>query len=340
MNTSAQSVAVLGAGSWGTALAKLVADKGLPTRLWARRAEQAEEIAARHENVGYLPGVALPPSLRCAAELGDCVDASTVAVIVAVPSHGLRPVLRQLREVLAAGTAVVSCTKGIEASTLLRVSEIFASELSAEQHAGFACLGGPSFAREVAVGAPTAVCVASDAPAVAQRVQDLMRTETFRIYTTDDVAGVEIGGALKNVIAIAVGCSDGLGFGHNARAALMTRGLAEMARLATHLGAHPLTIAGLSGLGDLILTCTGEQSRNRRVGVDLGKGKSLEEVLGGMQHMVAEGVRTAQSAHQLAIRDGIDMPIVRQACEVLYEGKEPRAAVADLLARPPRPERN
>lgn len=330
-------LAVLGAGSWGTALAKLVADKGIAVRLWVRRVELADAIRRTRRNAAYLPDVELPANLHATSDLGEAV-AGADAVFVVVPSHGLRDLAKRLAPLLHANVPVVSATKGIENGSLMLMSEILAQEL----HLGDARLcavGGPSFAREVALGMPTAVCVAGRDGNTARHIQELLATDRLRVYTTDDLTGLELGGALKNVIAIAVGAADGLGFGHNARAGLITRGVAEVARLATHLGANPQTLAGLSGLGDLVLTCTSDLSRNRTVGLALGRGRSLQDVLADM-HMVAEGVRTTKSAHDLATREGVELPITTEVYRALYEGKSPSAAVASLLGRALRAERD
>lgn len=326
-----ERVVVLGAGSWGTALAKLLADQGMHTVLWARRTEQAARIQETRQNDAYLPGFTLPDTLEATADLERAVAGAEMVVSV-VPTHGLREVLGLAAPLVPEGVPVVSATKGIENDTLKLVSQIFEDHWPQERHRNLTFLGGPSFAREVAAGIPTAVSVAGKDPAVGNVVQHAFATQRFRVYYTEDVVGVELGGALKNVVAIAAGAADGLGFGHNTRAALITRGLAEISRLALHMGANPLTMAGLSGMGDLVLTCTGDLSRNRSVGVQLGKGKSLEEVLGGMT-MVAEGVRTTKSAYMLAEREGVDMPITTEIYRVLYEGKPPMEAVVSLMTR-------
>ncbi|MGB8332628.1 MAG: NAD(P)H-dependent glycerol-3-phosphate dehydrogenase [Polyangiales bacterium] len=328
---------VLGAGSWGTALAKLLADQGHSTRLWARRKAMAQAIQAERTNQAYLPGFRLPDALEATADLEYALDGTDLVVCV-VPTHGLREVLRDAAPLLGTSAPIVSATKGVEMETLMLISEIFEDVLPESRHRQLAYLGGPSFAKEVAAGLPTAVSVAgrhADVVAVAQRA---LNTDRFRVYSTDDVVGVELGGALKNVIAIAAGIGDGLGFGHNTRAGLITRGLAEISRLAIAKGANPLTLAGLCGMGDLVLTCTGDLSRNRNVGLQIGRGKSLDEILGSMQ-MVAEGVRTAKSAHELSERDGVDMPITGEVYAMLYEGKSPLKAVGDLMTRPLRAER-
>lgn len=330
-------VAVLGAGSWGTAIAKHLSDQGHSVHLWARRQDLADTIERARENTRYLSGHTLGPSLLCTHDLQRAVEGAE-AVYFVVPSHGLREVAQEVAPHIRHDTPVVSATKGIENGSLMLMTQVLEQEVP--HCAGHLCaLGGPSFAAEVAAGMPTAVCVGGANHSVAAQVQGEMSGGRFRVYSTDDLIGVELGGALKNVIAIAVGASDGLGFGHNARAALITRGIAEITRLGVQLGAHPQTLAGLSGLGDLVLTCTGDLSRNRRVGMELGQGRQLDEVLSDMT-MVAEGVKTARSAHELAEREGIDMPITAEVYESLYEGKPPREAVRSLLSRTLRPERD
>jgi glycerol-3-phosphate dehydrogenase (NAD(P)+) len=331
-------VAVLGAGSWGTALAKHLARKGLPTRLWARSAALAREIATRRENAAYLAGVAMPADLLVTSDLTRALEGASTVLFV-VPSHGLRELARTCRPLLQRDMAVVSATKGIENESLMLMTEVLEQELGAEFADRTCALGGPSFAREVALDMPTVVCVASRSEQAACDVQAQLASERFRVYTTDDVIGVELGGALKNVIAIAAGAADGLGFGHNARAGLITRGIAEISRLATQMGANPQTLAGLSGMGDLVLTCTGDLSRNRTLGMELGRGRSLQQVLGEMT-MVAEGVRTARSAYALAQRERVDMPITGEVYKALYEGKSPISAVESLLGRALRAERD
>jgi glycerol-3-phosphate dehydrogenase (NAD(P)+) len=330
--------AVLGAGSWGTALAKLLADKGYVTKLWGRRADLVDAIRATRLNERYLPGIAMPDTLEPTASLEEAVHGAELVVVV-VPSHGLRELVRDVKPFLPADVPIVTATKGIENGTLMLMTDVLADELGAGSKPRLCALGGPSFAREVALSMPSAVCVASASEATAVAVQTLFATDRFRVYTTDDVVGVELGGALKNVIAIAAGAAEGLGFGFNARAGLITRGIAEIARLAVHMGAHPQTLAGLSGLGDLVLTCTGDLSRNRRVGLELGRGRSLPEVLADMT-MVAEGVKTAASAHALAEREGVEMPIATEVYRALYEGKAPASAVESLLTRALRAERD
>ena len=331
-------VTVLGAGSWGTALAKALAERGLQVALWARSPDIAAKLRAERENSAYLPGIALPDAVRPTHELAVALEQSE-SVYFVVPSHGLREVLTQALPFLPPRGALISASKGIENTSLLLMTQVIEDVVPAEFRGSVCALGGPSFAREVGAGMPTAVCIASKDAQLANDVQRQLASDRLRVYTTDDLIGVEVGGALKNVMAIAVGAADGLECGHNARAALITRGLAEMARLAIHMGAHPMTLAGLSGLGDLVLTCTGDLSRNRRVGLELARGRTLSAVLGDMR-MVAEGVRTAKSAHALAAREGVDMPITAEVHAALYEGKAPLEAVESLLSRVPRPERD
>ncbi|MCA9610124.1 MAG: NAD(P)-dependent glycerol-3-phosphate dehydrogenase [Myxococcales bacterium] len=332
------NAAVLGAGSWGTALAKLLADNGHQVRLWCRRREQAEAIDAARENEAYLPGFELPPNLRATSDLAGALDGVGLVLSV-VPTHGLRAVLEEAGPLLPEDAPVLSCTKGIEQGTLQMVSQIFEEHLPEDRHHLLTFLAGPSFAREVAARMPTAVTVAGHDDGVAHRVQHHLRNPSMRVYTTDDVIGAELGGALKNVIAIAAGVGDGLGFGHNARAATITRGLAEIGRLGAKLGAHPMTVHGLAGMGDLVLTCTGDLSRNRKVGLALGQGQKLADILAGM-NMVAEGVRTTKSAHELALREGVEMPITEMMFRILYEDHDPKLAVTELMTRRARRERD
>ena len=328
--------AVLGAGSWGTALAKLLADNGHHVRLWARRPEQAEAIDRARENPDYLPGFALPENLRTTSDLIEAIDGVKLVLSV-VPTHGLRAVLETAAPLLTEDAPILSCTKGIEQGTLMRVSQIFEEHLPESQQRMLTYLAGPSFAREVAARMPTAVTVAGHDEDVAHRVQHYLRNDTFRVYTTDDVVGAELGGALKNVIAIAAGIGDGLGFGHNSRAAIITRGLAEISRLAVAMGGRDETLAGLGGLGDLVLTCTGRLSRNRHVGVELGRGRPLDAILAGMR-MVAEGVRTTTAALALGGQYQVELPIAAQMAEVLAGRCTPSEAVGCLMLRPQRGE--
>ena len=325
------NVAVLGAGAWGTALAKVLADKLNPTLLWSHRADLAEQINADRSNRRYLPIADLPPSLQATDDLEGALRGAELVVVV-VPSHALRGVIRDARPYIPPGALLCSATKGIENESLMLMSEVLVDELGKEAEPRLTYLSGPSFAKEVAQGQPTAIVVAGHQASAATSVQQTFATERLRVYSSDDVVGVEMGGALKNVVAIAAGAADGLGFGHNARAGLITRGLAEIGRMAERKGANPLTLAGLSGMGDLVLTCTGELSRNRTVGYEMGKGRTLEDVLATLGH-VAEGVKTAKSAYDLALKLDVDMPITAEVYRALYEGKSPRQAVVDLMTR-------
>ncbi len=326
------TAAVIGAGAWGTALAKVLADQGDETRLWSWREDLARAVEEERENRRYLPGFTLPASLRATSDLDAALGGADLAVLV-VPSHALREVSLAMKPLLTPGAMVVSATKGIENDTLMLMSEVIADVLGPDVAARSAYLSGPSFAKEVALGLPTNIVIASadhDQSILAQR---RFATDRLRVYSSDDPAGVEVGGALKNVIAIAAGACDSLGFGHNTRAALITRGLAEISRIAVAKGGNPLTLAGLAGMGDLVLTCTGDLSRNRTVGVEMGKGRSLDDVLGTLGH-VAEGVKTARSARDLALKLGVDLPICNEVYQVLYEGKSPKDAVRAVLTRP------
>jgi glycerol-3-phosphate dehydrogenase (NAD(P)+) len=326
------SVAVIGAGAWGTALGKVLGDKGYAVRLWARREGHASAMARDRENTRYLPRVRLPDTLTPTDSLKVALDGASLVVLV-VPSHALRETVEAARPHLPPGAALINATKGIENDSLMIMAEVVSDVLGPGTDERFTVLSGPSFAREVAAHVPTNVVVASRNAALAMQVQHAFATEWLRVYSSDDPVGVEVGGALKNVIAIAAGACDGLGFGHNTRAALVTRGLAEVVRIAVAKGGNVLTLAGLAGLGDLVLTCTGELSRNRTVGFELGRGKQLSEVLSTLGH-VAEGVRTAKSVHDLARRLDVDLPICNEVYRVLYEGKSPQRAVEDVLTRP------
>ncbi|MDZ7641267.1 MAG: NAD(P)H-dependent glycerol-3-phosphate dehydrogenase [Desulfurivibrio sp.] len=329
----ADGVAVMGAGSWGTALAGVLAGQGFPVYLCCRDPEHARCMAAERENRAYLPGFKLAPAIQPTTDIS--VVAACRAVVMAVPSHGFRVVFRRLLPYLEARSAIISATKGIENDSLLTMTGVMAAELATVSPSPACRLGvlaGPSFAREVAEGLPTAVTVAAASRQEARFFQELFFTQRFRVYIGTDLLGQELGGALKNIIAIAAGISDGLGYGTNARAALITRGLAEITRLGVAMGANPLTFSGLAGLGDLVLTCTGDLSRNRTVGLKLGQGQTITEILAEMR-MVAEGVKTTGSAHALARRQGVEMPILEEVYRVLYEDKPCRQAVRDLLAR-------
>ena len=325
--------AVIGAGSWGTALAVQLGRSGTVVRLWARDAATARVIADARENRRYLPGVTLPASVHATGDHAEALDGSSL-VVLAVPSHFLRQVLVPMAAAVPRGAMLLSAAKGFEPSSALRMSEVLGQVVAGR---AVAVLSGPSFAREVAAGLPTALVVASTDAGVARRLQERLSAPAFRVYTNRDVIGVETGGALKNVIAIATGLSDGLGLGENARAALITRGLAELGRLALALGGQPATLAGLAGLGDLVLTCTGSQSRNHRIGLAIATGQTLAEAEAATP-MVAEGVRTVASALMLAGRAGVSMPICEEVSAVLFGAKPVRDALASLLARDPRPE--
>jgi glycerol-3-phosphate dehydrogenase (NAD(P)+) len=325
------NVAVLGAGAWGTALAQLLADKGDDVLLWSRRRELCDAVNTTGENARYLPGVKLPKRLTCTTDLEAAVKGANMVVFV-VPSHATRAVAREAAPFVHEDALVVSATKGIETESLMFMDEVLSEELPPHARRMFAFLSGPSFARELANRMPTAVVVAAHDADVGSRVMHQFHTPFLRTYASNDVVGVECGGALKNVIAIAAGAVDGMGFGHNTRAALITRGLAEVARLAMARGGSALTLAGLAGMGDLVLTCTGELSRNRTVGHEMGRGRSLEDVLASLGH-VAEGVKTAKSAFDLSQKFGVPMPITHEVHAVLYEGKPVEQAVKDLMSR-------
>lgn len=324
-------VTVLGAGSWGTTLAGLLADKGLDVTLWAREDEVCSSINSQHENTVFLPGVALPESLKASGSLKEALFGASLVVSV-VPTQYLRAVLEEAREFVSPEVLVVSATKGIEISSLRTPSGIISEVLGPGGFGELAVLSGPSFAKEVAKKLPAAVTVASVSAEAAGKTQEIFSTSYFRVYTNTDVIGVEIGGALKNVVAIASGISDGLALGLNARAALITRGLAEITRLGVSLGSNPETFYGLSGLGDLVLTCTGALSRNYTVGVEIGKGEGLDEITGKMR-MVAEGVKTAEAARELGHKNGVDMPITEAVCDIIHGKKSPKEAVGELMTR-------
>lgn len=326
-----EAVGVVGGGSWGTALANLLAEKGIPVSLWVFEEDLCEEMQKTRENTLYLPGVKISPLLYPDTKLERVVSDKRI-LLMAVPSHVYRHVAMQMIEFLQGSVVLVSATKGIENESLKTMSGIWQEIMPKSIDWEYGVLSGPSFAREVVKGVPTAVTVASDSREVAQEIQQIFSTEYFRIYTSTDVIGVEMGGALKNIIALAAGIIDGLGLGHNTRAALITRGLAEMSRLGTSLGAHPLTFLGLAGVGDLILTCTGDLSRNRTVGYQLGQGKKLAEILAEMK-MVAEGVKTTRSVYNLVKQQGVDMPICQQMYRILYEDQPPERALAEMMQR-------
>lgn len=323
---------MLGAGSWGTAVATICAASA-PTVLWARRPELASDICRHHRNASYLPDLELPAQLDATASIEEAVTDAAL-VVMAVPSHGFRHILEQAAPAVRPGVPVISLAKGLEQGSLARMTEV-AGQVLPDHPAGV--LTGPNLAREVVAGQPTASVVAIDDAELAREVQDLLSTDTFRVYTNDDVVGCEIAGALKNVIAIAAGMADGMGFGDNSKAALITRGLAELARLGVAMGGNPLTFGGLAGMGDLVATCISAQSRNRHVGHQLGEGRVLADVIADMK-MVAEGVKTAPSVLELAGRHGVEVPIVEQVVEVLDGRKAARDIIPALMRRQAKPE--
>lgn len=324
-------IAVLGAGAWGTALGRHLSEQG-PVALWTWQEDHAKALLAERENRAFLPGYALGEQLVPTAVMSEAL-ADAKLVVLAVPSEAIRATLSAAAPFLLADATLVVVAKGIEPKSLMLLSEVTVDVLGAGADTRTVFLSGPSFALEVAKGLPTNLVAAGIEAARSQLVQQRFASDRLRVYSSDDPAGVQVGGALKNVIAIAAGASDGLGFGHNTRAALITRGLAEMARLAVAKGGSVLTLSGLAGLGDLVLTCSAELSRNRTVGFELGQGRQLAEVLSGLGH-VAEGVTTAHSAYHLAARLGVDLPITREVYAVLYESKPVERAVRDLLSRP------
>jgi glycerol-3-phosphate dehydrogenase (NAD(P)+) len=326
---------VVGAGAWGTALADLLATNGSDVRLWAFERDVAAAINERHENPRFLPGVSLAPTLRATSDLPDALAASHL-VVFAVPSAHLRTVARSAAGAVARGATLAVATKGIEQGTLALMTDVVEAEVA---HRPVVAVSGPSFAAEVATRQPTAVVAASRDVVAAQQVQEILSTSAFRVYTHDDVIGVELGGSLKNVMAVATGIAEGVGLGFNSRAALITRGLAEMTRLGVALGSHEATFAGLAGIGDLVLTCTGALSRNRAIGLAIGQGATLEQALAGKE-TVAEGVATARSALELAQREGVEMPIVETVHRVLFENYPARNSVISLMSRGLRAERD
>jgi len=326
-------IAIIGAGAWGTALAIVLGRKETHRiRLWAHETEVCESIAQRRVNEKFLPGQHIPECVTPSNDLAQALEAAAVVVSV-MPSQHCRRLFIQMRPHLSPGTVIVSATKGLEEISLLRMTEVIAQVLGDGPHASVAALSGPSFALEAARGDPTALAIASADTDLARTIQQEFSHTTFRVYTNDDPIGVELGGALKNTIAIAAGVSAGLGLGHNSVAALITRGLAELTRLVIACGGKAETMSGLAGLGDLVLTCTGGLSRNRSVGVELGRGRKLPEILAGMHGMVAEGVFTTTAAVGLAQARGVEMPITEQMHAILHHGKNPREAIYELMTR-------
>ncbi|WP_141604220.1 NAD(P)H-dependent glycerol-3-phosphate dehydrogenase [Terrilactibacillus laevilacticus] len=326
-----KKVAVIGSGSWGTALSIVLADNGYSVQLWGHRQNQIDEINSSHTNQRYLPGITLSDQIIASSDM-KLVLKEVDMVLIVVPTKAMREVLTNIRENLDHSVIFVHGSKGIEPGSSKRISELIEEEIPNDKRQGVVVLSGPSHAEEVCLRHPTTVAVASHSLEAARKVQDAFINNHFRVYTNDDIVGVEIGGALKNIIALGAGISDGLGYGDNAKAALITRGLAEIARLGTKLGANPLTFIGLAGMGDLIVTCTSIHSRNWRCGHLLGKGHTLEEALNEMG-MVVEGVRTTKAAYLLAQQENVELPITTAIYNVLFEGKSPKQAVDELMNR-------
>jgi glycerol-3-phosphate dehydrogenase (NAD(P)+) len=331
MRDKTMQIGLIGSGSWGTALAIVLADNGHQVTMWTRRAEHANEINQQHTNEKYLPQVSLPSTLRCTTELKEVVEGKKVILFV-VPSHGIREVVKEASPYLADDVLIIHAVKGLELGSHKRISEVIKEEIPAKLHDRLVALSGPSHAEEVSRRLPTTIVVAGESLASAEEAQDVLMNRYFRVYTNPDLIGVEIGGALKNIIALGAGISDGLAFGDNAKAALMTRGLAEISRLGLRLGANPLTFSGLAGIGDLIVTCTSTHSRNWRAGNMLGKGHQLEDVLAKMG-MVVEGVKTTKAAYELALNLNVEMPITQVLYQILFENKRPKQGVEDLMGR-------
>lgn len=326
-----EKIGVIGAGAWGTALAMLLADKGHDVTLWMYETDLAGETERTRENKTYLPGFKLPDSLRVTSSM-ETAAKGKLYILSVVPSHTVRAVTKQLVPFLEPDAVIVSASKGIEIETLMPLSDVFKDVLPDRFHDRLCFLSGPSFAKEVAQKLPTAVALAFYDERAGKKVQEIFSNGYFRVYTNPDVIGVELAGSIKNVIAIAAGVLEGLGFGYNTMAALLTRGLAEMARLGMAMGGDARTFSGLAGMGDLVLTCTGGLSRNRTLGTRLGKGEKLSDIMGGLK-TVAEGVKTAKAARELAKRHRVPMPVVEEVYQLLYEGKDPKLAVKDLMGR-------
>lgn len=329
-------IGILGGGSFGTALGKILADAGRDVVLWCHNPAVAAAIESSRENPTYLPGVALPVSLRATADIIDATAGRALLLIMG-PSHVLRTVLDQARPHISADAYLVSAAKGIEEGTGLRMTEVIADVIGRDAVGRIAALSGPSFACEIVAGIPTAVTIAAVEEDSAVAVQDALRTPMFRTYRSRDVVGVEVSGAAKNVIAIAAGVSDGLGLGSSSRAALITRGVAEVGRLVEALGGDARTVSGLAGVGDIVLTCTGDMSRNRTVGLRIGRGEKLRDILAGMK-MVAEGVHNSKSVCELAAEAGVEMPIAEQVRQLLQEDKPARQVIAEFMSRESKPE--
>jgi len=325
------NIGIIGAGGWGTALSILMARKGFRVDLWSRDPEVVAEILEERTNQAFLPGVAIPRGVHPTLEMQEVIRNNSL-LLLPVPSQHLREVARAARPYITPRHVIVHCSKGIETETLLRMSQVLEEELPSCQGGRILVLSGPSHAEEVARGIPTAIVVAGRDKALCEAVQDMLMAPEFRVYISPDVIGVELGGALKNIIALAAGISDGLGFGDNTKAALMTRGIAEIARLGTKMGADPLTFSGLAGIGDLIVTCTSVHSRNRRAGIEIGRGKPISEVMASTK-MVIEGIPTTLAGKRLADKYGVEMPITQKLYSVLFGGLNPKDAVTELMAR-------
>jgi glycerol-3-phosphate dehydrogenase (NAD(P)+) len=324
-------IAVVGAGSWGTAFSNALAHKGLKVTLWARRPELAESIHKTNKNPDYLPELFLSPRLRATSDLEEAVDKAGI-IVMAVPSHGFRKAVREVSYASYGAAPIVSLAKGLELETLARMSQVIAEEVPASWPERIAVLSGPNLAKEIAEGQPAASVVACAHAPVADQLQEIFMTPLLRVYSDHDVVGVEMGGIVKNVIAIATGIAEGQGFGDNAKATVITRGLAEMKRLGVEVGADPLTFSGLAGVGDLICTCMSPLSRNHHVGVELGKGRKIDEILGEMRQ-VAEGVKSSKAVKALADKHGVEMPICDGVYQVIHEGQEVSEMIATLLRR-------
>jgi len=330
-------IGVIGAGSWGTALALLLGQKGFEVTLWLRSKDLLDKIVQANENSTYLPGVSLPPTVKATIDLEEAVSGKDL-IVMAVPSHTVRKTVSMMKSYLQEETIIVNAAKGLEEGSLKRLSEVINEELSPLfPHIKIAVLSGPNHAEEVGRLVPTATVVASVEDTVAKKVQDIFMSPYFRVYTNSDIIGVELGGALKNIIAIGAGVCEGLSYGDNTKAALITRGLVEITRLGLALGARRGTFSGLTGIGDLFVTCTSPHSRNRYVGIELGKNNALEDIISSMK-MVAEGVKTTNAAYELSRKYGVEMPITREVYRILFEGMKPHEAVADLMRRDKRHE--
>ncbi|ABB24899.1 NAD(P)H-dependent glycerol-3-phosphate dehydrogenase [Pelodictyon luteolum] len=331
-------IAVLGAGSWGTTLAVLLARKGHAVKLWAHRPEFARTLQAERENTRYLKGTLFPDSLEVVGDLDGCI-AEAEMIVTAVPSQALRETARAFSSLPFQGKIIVNVAKGIEVGSGMRMTEVLMDELPGLQPGRVAALYGPSHAEEVAREQPTTVVASSPSMETAEAVQEVFHTSRFRVYVNTDIVGVEVAGSVKNIIAIAAGISDGIGFGDNAKAAIITRGMAEISRLALKLGGDPMTISGLSGIGDLVVTCLSRHSRNRFVGEELGRGRSLDDIITHM-NMIAEGVLSSKAVYALSSSLGVEMPITQAVYEMLFEAKPVEQAILDLMTREPKPERD